>query len=255
MPWGINRGGDDGEKWQAARTAIAPSALAIVVRQSGQSGHDRALSRALSQLRPHPRGAHLGQTDYRHRADRLRSQPVQPTSSAACRACARRHPHRRRSRDGISGASNSGDRQAPDRGARPQPRLSRPGRSAVRLSARRRGADDRLRQDDTGLSDGGRNGQYARHRAVRRADARRLSQRQARRFRHRALASTPGRCGRQDRLRRIHRYRRLLRAVDRPLQHHGDCLDHERDGGSARHVAARLRRDPGALSGARPHRL
>ena len=40
-----------------------------------------------------------------------------------------------------------GDRQAADRGARPQPRLSRPGRGAVRLSARRRGADHRLRQD------------------------------------------------------------------------------------------------------------
>ena len=76
-----------------------------------------------------------------------------------------------------------------------------------------------------------------------------------RRFRHRALASTPGCCGRQDRLQRIHRYRRLVRAVDRPLQHHGHRLDHERAGRSARHVAARLRRDPGALSGARPHRL
>src|SRR5580700_7176296 len=45
---GINRGDDDGEKWQAARTTNAPFALAIVVRQPGQSGHDRALSRALS---------------------------------------------------------------------------------------------------------------------------------------------------------------------------------------------------------------
>ena len=31
-------------------------------------------------------------------------------------------------------------------------------------------------------------------------------------------------------------------AVDRPLQHHGHGLDHERDGRGARHVAARLRR-------------
>ena len=62
-------------------------------------------------------------------------------------------------------------------------------------------------------------------------------------------------CRRQDRLQRIHRHRRLVGAVDRPLQHHGHRVDHERHGGSARHVAARLRRDPGAVSRARPHRL
>ena len=39
--------------------------------------------------------------------------------------------------------------------ARPQPRLSRPGRDALRLSARRRRADHRLRQDHAGLPDGG----------------------------------------------------------------------------------------------------
>ena len=44
-------------------------------------------------------------------------------------------------------------------------------------------------------------------------------------------------------------------AIDRPLQHHGHRLDHERAGRGARHVAARLRRDPGALSRARPDRL
>src|SRR6516164_6116966 len=51
----------------------------------------------------------------------------------------RRHRHR------ISSASDSRNRQTADRSARPQPRLSRAGRSALRLSARRRGADDRLR--------------------------------------------------------------------------------------------------------------
>ena len=74
----------------------------------------------------------------------------------------------------VPGPSDSGNRQAADRGARPQSRLSRPGRSAVRLSARRRGADDGLRQDHAGLSDGGGDRQHSGDRAVRRADARRL---------------------------------------------------------------------------------
>ncbi len=45
----------------------------------------------------------------------------------------------------------------------------------LRLSARRRGADDRLRQDHARLPDGGGHRQHAGDRAVRRADARRLS--------------------------------------------------------------------------------
>ena len=45
------------------------------------------------------------------------------------------------------------------------------------------------------------------------------------------------------------------RALDRPLQHHGHGLDHELAGRGARHVAARLRGDPGALSRARADRL
>ena len=53
----------------------------------------------------------------------------------------------------------------------------------------------------------------------------------------------------------IHRHRRLLRALDRPLQHHGHRLDHECARRSARHVPAGLRRDPGALPRARPDRL
>ena len=147
-------------------------ALAIVVRQSRQSGHDRALSRALPQLRPDPRRAHLRQADHRHRADRLRLEPVQPPSPRARQSRARGHPRRRRHRLRISGPSHPGDRQAADRGARPQPRLSRPGRGALRLSARRRGADHRLRQDHARLPDGGGDGQHAGDRALRRADAR-----------------------------------------------------------------------------------
>ena len=53
----------------------------------------------------------------------------------------------------------------------------------------------------------------------------------------------------------IHADRRFRGAVGRPLQHDGHRLDHECACRSARHVAARLRRDPGALSRARANRL
>ncbi len=91
----------------------------------GQSRHDRALSRALSQLRPHRPGASLRQADHRHRADRLRPVALQPPSPRTGQARARRHPRRRRHRLRIPLPSDPGDRQAADRGARPQPRLSR----------------------------------------------------------------------------------------------------------------------------------
>ncbi len=51
---------------------------------------------------------------------------------------------------------------------------------------------------------------------------------------------------------RLHRARRLLGALDRLLQHHGHGHDHELAGRGAGHAAARLGRDPGALS--RPRR-
>ncbi len=84
----------------------------------------------------------------------------------------------------VPGPSDPGDRQAADRRARPQPRLSRPGRGALRLSARRRGADHRLRQDHAGLHHGGGDGQHPGDRALRRADAERLVQGRAHRLRH-----------------------------------------------------------------------
>src|SRR5436305_91366 len=62
------------EQRQAARDAAPEgqdSALAALVGQSGKSRHDRALSRALHELRAHAEGAALRQADHRHRADRL----------------------------------------------------------------------------------------------------------------------------------------------------------------------------------------
>ena len=110
--------------------------------------------------------------------------PVQPPPSGAGRARARGHPRGGRHRARIPGPPDPGDRQAPDRGARPQPRLSRAGRGAVRLSARRRGADDRLRQDHARLPDGGGDGEHPGDRAVGRADAQRLAQGRAHRIGH-----------------------------------------------------------------------
>ena len=82
--------------------------------------------------------------------------------------------------------------KAADRGPRPQPGLSRPGRNPVRLPARRRRADHRLRQDHAGLPDGGGDRQHACDRAFRRSDAERLAQWPAHRLRHRGLESARG---------------------------------------------------------------
>jgi dihydroxy-acid dehydratase len=53
----------------------------------------------------------------------------------------------------------------------------------------------------------------------------------------------------------VSRSRLRVGAVDRPLQHHGHRVDDERLGRSTRHVAAGLRRDPGAIPRAWPDRL
>ena len=200
-------------------------------------------------------GIAFRQADHRHRADGFRSVAVQSASYRIGQTRARRNSNRRRHRVRVPGAPDPGNRKAPDRRARPQPRLSRPRRSAVRLSARRRRAHDRLRQDDPGLSDGGGDRQHAGHRSLRRADAQRLVEGRTRRLRHRNLAGASGNGGRPDRRRGIYRYRRLDRALDRSLQHHGHRLDHECAGRSARHDVAGLRGDPGALSRARADRL
>ena len=114
-------------------------------------------------------------------------------------ARSRRHPRRRRHRVRVSGPSDPGNRQTADRGARPQSRLSRSRRGALRLSARRRRADDRLRQDHAGLRHGGGDRQPAGHRAVRRADAQWLVERRTRRLRHGGVVGAPGACRRPPR--------------------------------------------------------
>ena len=226
-----------------------------MVRQSGQPGNDGALSRALSQFRPDARRAALRQADHRHCADRLRSFALQSPSPRTRQARARRHHRGRGACVRISGAPDSGDGQAADRGARPQSRLSRPRRNPDGLFHRRRGADDRLRQDDAGLHHGGRDGQHSRDRPLRRTDAQRLASRSAQRLGHRRLAGARRPCRRQDRLRGVHGDRHLVGALGRPLQHDGHGLDHELARRGARHEPARLRGDPCAPPRAGPDRL
>ena len=142
------------------------------------------------------------QADHRHRPDRLRSRrPATAITSSS----------RERVRDGIRDAGGiplefpvhpiqeTGKR--PDRGARPQPRLSRPGRGAARLSDRRRGAHHRLRQDHARLPDGRGDGEHPGDRAFRRADAGRLVAGQARRLGHDHLGGAQAARRGQDRLR------------------------------------------------------
>ena len=130
----------------------------------------------------------------------------------------------------------------PTAGARPQPHLSRPRRGALRLSARRRGADHRLRQDHAGAADGRGDGQHPGDRALGRADAERLVPRRAHRLGHHRLEGARADGQGRDRLRGLHRPGRLLGALDRLLQHHGHGDDDELAGRGARHAAARRRR-------------
>ena len=81
--------------------------LAGVVRQSRQSRHDGALSRALPQFRPDARGTAVGQADHRHRPDRLRPVALQPPPHRARQARARGHRRGGRHRVRVSGAIRS----------------------------------------------------------------------------------------------------------------------------------------------------
>jgi hypothetical protein len=111
-----------------------------------------------------------------HRADGIGPVAVQPPPHRTRQAHARRHRSPMAAcRFEVPGASDPGNRQAADGHARPQPRLSGAGGIALRLPARRRGADDRLRQDHTGAADGGRHRQYSGDRVFGRTDAERLA--------------------------------------------------------------------------------
>ena len=159
-------------------------AFAGVVQQSRIGRHDRALPRTLSQLRPHHRGTAIRSADHRHCPDRQRSFPVQPPPPRARQPRARRHSRGGRHSHRISAAPDPGNRQAAHRRPRSQPGLSWPGGSAVRLSARWRGADHRLRQDHPGGLDGGGHGQHSGDCAIGRADAQWLARGQADGQRH-----------------------------------------------------------------------
>ena len=158
----------------------------------------------------------------------------------------------KRVRDGITAAGgvafefpvppDPGDRQAADRLPRPQPVLPLPRRGPLRLPARRGRAADRLRQDHAGLPDGGRDREHPGDLAQCRADAQRLAPGRAHRLRHGRLEGARAARGRRHRLPAVHRHRRLLGALGRPLQHHGHGLDHERARRGARHVACPARR-------------
>ena len=168
-----------------ARNGRQEAAVARLVRQSGQCRHDRALSRALPQLRHHARRAAVGQADHRHRPDRFRplARATATTSSwPSASATASARPAASRIEFPVHPIQETGKR--PTAGARPQPRLSQPRRSALRLPARRRGADHRLRQDHARHADGRGDGQHPGDRAVGRPDAERLVQGRAHRLGH-----------------------------------------------------------------------
>ena len=145
----------------------------------------------------------------------------------------RRHPRARRRALRVPDPSDPGNLQAADREPRPQPAISLPGRDPLRLSDRRRRADDRLRQDHAGAADGGGDGRHPGDRAAGRADAQRLFPRRAHRLGHDRLEGARDDGGRRDRLSRLRRPRRLVGAVGRPLQHDGHGLDDELAGRSA----------------------
>ena len=96
--------------------------------------------------------------------------------------------------------------------------LFQPGRGAVRLPARWRRTHHRLRQDHTGGADGGRHRQHSGHRALGRADARRLVERRTRGLRHDQMwkSSKQLAAGRLD-YRRLYRRGSVLGAVDRGI--------------------------------------
>ena len=244
---------DRGDEIRQERPFQAP--LPQVVRQSGQPEHDGALPRALHELRIEARGVASGQAHHRHRAIGLGLVALQPPSPRARPSRARRHSRGRRHCLRVSGASDPGNRQAPDRRTGPQPVLSRTRGDPLRLLHRRRGADHRLRQDDARATDGGGDRRHPGDRAIRRADAQRLVPRRTHRLRHHRLEGARAPRGGRDQRRGIHRAGCLLGAVGGPLQYDGHRVDDELARRGAGHVAARRRGDSRAAQGSRGERL
>src|SRR5438093_7129108 len=97
-----------------AREWTAP-ALAIVVRQSGQSGHDCPLPRALPQFRADEARTHMRQAHHWHCPERFGPLALQPASSRTRQADPRRDSRCRRDWLRVSHAPYARDWQAPDR--------------------------------------------------------------------------------------------------------------------------------------------
>jgi hypothetical protein len=146
-------GEDLGVRADADLEILAPRALldASWFDESRQSRHDGALSRALHELRLTREELQSGKPIIGIAQTGSDLSPCNRHHLELAHACATASAKAGGIPFEFPGASDPGNRQAPDRGARPQPRLSRPRRGAVRLSDRRRRADDRLRQDHARL--------------------------------------------------------------------------------------------------------
>ena len=232
-----------------------PTAKPALVSRSRRSRQHRPPHRALHELRDHPGGTPVGEPDHRHRPVRQRPLALQPGAPAAHGAGTGRDPGRGRGSSRVPRAPDPGDRKAPHRRPRPEPRLPRPRRGAARVSARRGGAHHRMRQDHPVAAHGRGHREHPRHRALGGADARRLVPGQARRLGHDRVGGAQALRGRGDRLRGVHRDGGLFGEVRRALQHHGHGLHDELTRRGARDGASRVRGHPRPVQGARAGRV
>ena len=115
---------------------------------------------------------------------------------------------------------------------------------AAQPSARRRGADGRLRQDHAGPVDGRDQHGHSGDLRAGRADAARQLERPVSRLRLRRLEVLDREARRQHQRRRMGRDRRRHRPLVRHLHGDGHGGDHDGDRRSARHVAAGRLVDP-----------
>ena len=225
-----------------------------LVRQPCQPGNDRALPRALHELRPHAGRAAIGQAHHRHRPDRQRPLALQPPPGrpreagcgdgnpgtwAACRSSSPSIPSRRAASAPPRRSTATSPTSAWSRCCTAYPI------DGVVLTA---GCDKTV----PAVLMGAGHRQHPRHPALGRPHARWLVQRPPRRVRHGRVGGAEAACRGEDPVRRVHRHGRRLRRVGRALQHHGHGAQHEQPRRGPRHVAARLRRHPRAAQGAGP---